>query len=66
MMLMAVFQHAPPFARAIQLRALTIARSSSASTATPPSRVLLGMPEQELQQLALQFGQVYVWIIGDV
>ncbi|XP_073306424.1 uncharacterized protein [Primulina huaijiensis] len=56
MTLMAVFQHAP-FARAIQLRALTIACSSSASTVAPPSRVLLGMPEQELQQLALQFGQ---------
>ncbi|KAL3838415.1 hypothetical protein ACJIZ3_023006 [Penstemon smallii] len=62
--------HRSPFARTIQLRVLTIACSSnstnSPSTVALPSkktkednssRVLLGMSEQDLTQLALDLGQ---------
>ncbi|KAK4431156.1 putative dual-specificity RNA methyltransferase RlmN [Sesamum alatum] len=67
----AVLRHAP-LARAVQSRALAIASGSSSSSsvgttsavAVPSvnknnqeSRVLLGMSEQDLQQLALEFGQ---------
>lgn len=61
---MATLQHvySAPLARAI--RARTVA-SAAAAVASPPSRaphadprVLLGMSEPELQQLAVDFGQV--------
>ncbi|KAL0303725.1 UNVERIFIED_CONTAM: putative dual-specificity RNA methyltransferase RlmN [Sesamum radiatum] len=64
-----VLRHAP-LVRAVQSRALAMASSSSSSAratsdvAIPSvnknnqeSRVLLGMSEQDLQQLALEFGQ---------
>lgn len=63
---MAVFHHAytVPLARAIHVRAVSVACSGTA-TVTAPSlnkkedpQVLLGMSEQDLQQLALDFGQV--------
>lgn len=61
---MAALRHAP-LARTIQFRALTIAACSSSTierVALPPvkseRRVLLGMSEMDLQQVALQFGQV--------
>ncbi|XP_022880242.1 uncharacterized protein LOC111397502 isoform X2 [Olea europaea var. sylvestris] len=63
---MAVFHHAytVPLARAIHVRAVSVACSGIA-TVTAPSlnkkkedpQVLLGMSEQDLQQLALDFGQ---------
>lgn len=63
---MAVFHHActVPLARAIHTRAMSVACSGTA-TVTAPSlnkkkedpQVLLGMSEQDLQQLALDFGQ---------
>ncbi|KAL2227507.1 uncharacterized protein LOC105161275 [Sesamum indicum] len=64
----AVLRHAP-LVRAVQSRALAMASSSSSVRTTPDvaipsvnknnqeSRVLLGMSEQDLQQLALDFGQ---------
>ncbi|CAI9092394.1 OLC1v1027621C1 [Oldenlandia corymbosa var. corymbosa] len=62
---MAFLQHVvtAPFARTIRFRTLTIACSAVASPSpnlkksSPPSQVLLGMSEQELQQLAIDFGQ---------
>ncbi|KAL2558202.1 Radical SAM superfamily protein [Forsythia ovata] len=64
---MAVFHQActAPLARAMHFRTFSIACSSSAVTVTVPSlnkkkedsQVLLGMSEQDLQQLALDFGQ---------
>lgn len=67
---MAALRHVP-LTRAVQFRALTISCASSssvdtaASVAVPPvdknkqgPRVLLGMSESDLQQLALEFGQV--------
>lgn len=65
---MAAFRHAP-LAHAVQFRALTISCGSSpdpAARVTVPlvdkkklePGVLLGMSESDLQQLALQFGQV--------
>lgn len=67
---MAALRHVP-LARTIQFRALTIACSSSsietpARVALPPvknsksdtRRVLLGMSEMDLQQIAVELGQV--------
>ncbi|PIN01785.1 23S rRNA (adenine(2503)-C(2))-methyltransferase [Handroanthus impetiginosus] len=62
---MAALRNAPPIMRAVQLRTLTIACNNSTSPVTLPSvdkkkqdsRVLLGMSELDLQQLALEFGQ---------
>lgn len=47
-----------PLARAVRSRALTI--KSSSIVKTPDSHVLLGMSEPDLQQLALNFGQVSI------
>lgn len=46
-----------PLARAVRSRALTI---KSSIVKTPDSHVLLGMSEPDLQQLALNFGQVCI------
>ncbi|XP_027163256.1 uncharacterized protein LOC113763603 [Coffea eugenioides] len=69
-MSMAIFQHVvtAPFARAVRFRTLTVAcstvtlpslkkKAEASSKVDLQSQVLLGMSEQELQQLAVDFGQ---------
>ncbi|XP_071930039.1 uncharacterized protein [Coffea arabica] len=72
-MSMAIFQHVvtAPFARAVRFRTLTVAcstvtlpslkkKAEASSKVDLQSQVLLGMSEQELQQLAVDFGQLLI------
>ena len=53
-----------PLARAVRSRALTMNSSSSLPMVkTADSHVLLGMSELDLQQLALNFGQVFMFFL---
>jgi 23S rRNA (adenine2503-C2)-methyltransferase len=64
--MMAMFHHCSmPLARAVlpssrtrAITAMSLATSSSSSRTIPQSQVLLGLSEDELQKLALDFGQV--------